>query len=223
MKVGLCKFQVLQAPLAAIMSSAKSECKECHELDLFGNDDPKKDTKKISKRGWLILSVSGVAFGTFYAVATPFVMPALRKICLPYVPATSKQVRNVIKLLKSSSCSTASAKKVIDVAKQGYQAAGVELNPWLVMYSKWNSWRENVHRHTQFYRSDLWKMNLSGYGHVVIFGVEQMMPDLEKKLAKELNDKGYVIACRFPLPTWRPIQTIDEGIDTVWLYEKPNR
>lgn len=32
-------------------------------------------------------------------VCVPFVSPALRKICLPYVPATTAQVENVFKAL----------------------------------------------------------------------------------------------------------------------------
>lgn len=34
------------------------------------------------------------------AICAPFVLPALRKICLPYVPATTIQVSNVIKALR---------------------------------------------------------------------------------------------------------------------------
>ena len=46
------------------------------------------------------------------------------------------------------------------------------------------------------------------------------MPLLEEKLEKELKSNGCVIACRYPLPTWRKTKTVDHGIDTVWLYEK---
>ena len=34
------------------------------------------------------------------AVTTPFVLPALRKVCLPYVPATTTQVSNVLRILE---------------------------------------------------------------------------------------------------------------------------
>lgn len=33
-------------------------------------------------------------------VCYPFVSPALRKVCLPYVPATSIQVQNVLSVIK---------------------------------------------------------------------------------------------------------------------------
>ena len=47
------------------------------------------------------------------------------------------------------------------------------------------------------------------------------MPKLQEKLAQELKNDGVVIACRFPFPNeWTPTDSIDEGIDTVWLYKK---
>lgn len=33
-------------------------------------------------------------------ICIPFVSPAFRKICLPYVPATSQQIRNVLQALE---------------------------------------------------------------------------------------------------------------------------
>lgn len=38
-----------------------------------------------------------------YAVAGPFVAPALRRVCLPYVPTTTTQVENVMRVLKARS------------------------------------------------------------------------------------------------------------------------
>jgi hypothetical protein len=37
------------------------------------------------------------------AICVPFVTPALRRICLPYVPATLDQVQNVLKGLEGRS------------------------------------------------------------------------------------------------------------------------
>lgn len=55
---------------------------------------------KKSHWGLLVTGVVGGALVTVYAVATPFITPALRKVCLPFVPATSKQVENVVKMLQ---------------------------------------------------------------------------------------------------------------------------
>ncbi|XP_036608517.1 ATP synthase subunit C lysine N-methyltransferase [Trichosurus vulpecula] len=183
----------------------------------------------LKKRSWGLL-VPGIVGGTLvavYAVATPFLTPALRKICLPFVPATSNQIENVLKMLRCRSGSlvdigSGDGRIVIAAAKEGFRAVGYELNPWLVWYSRYRAWREGVHNAAKFYVSDLWKVSFSQYTNVVIFGVPQMMPQLEKKLQLELEDDARVIACRFPFPHWIPDHITGEGIDTVWAYDSKN-
>ena len=46
----------------------------------------------------LIFATGGVAVG-LSVVCYSFVAPAFRRICLPYVPATTEQVSNVLKFL----------------------------------------------------------------------------------------------------------------------------
>lgn len=129
-------------------------------------------------------------------------------------------------------------------AKNGLLADGVELNTWLVQYSRLSAIYHGVFKRIKFYQKDLWKFDVSPYQYIVIFGVEQMvctqieilmlnsillisifrfqissqMTDLEKKLLREANKDAKIIACRFPLPNLEPIRVIGGGIDTVWLY-----
>ncbi|XP_076018402.1 ATP synthase subunit C lysine N-methyltransferase [Genypterus blacodes] len=178
-------------------------------------------------RSGLGLLVTGVVGGTMvalYAVALPFAAPALRKICLPFVPATTAQVEGVLKVLSGRAGSlvdigSGDGRIVIAAAKHGFQASGYELNPWLVWYSRYKAWREGVHHSTSFLISDMWKVSFAQYSNVVIFGVPQMMDKLELKLAAELPSTAKVVACRFPFPTWVPELTAGEGIDTVWIYD----
>lgn len=64
------------------------------------------DCKGTSKgRSWGLLVTAGVG-GTLvalYAVVIPFVIPALRRVCLPFVPATSTQIQNVLRMLENRS------------------------------------------------------------------------------------------------------------------------
>ncbi|XP_051825805.1 ATP synthase subunit C lysine N-methyltransferase isoform X3 [Antechinus flavipes] len=187
---------------------------------------PNIDAGNLKKRSWKLL-FPGIVGGTLvavYAVATPFLTPALRKICLPFVPATSNQIENVLKMLRCRRGSlvdigSGDGRIVIAAAKEGFRAVGYELNPWLVWYSRYRAWREGVHDVAKFYISDLWKVSFSQYTNVVIFGVPQMMLQLEKKLQLELEDDARVIACRFPFPHWNPDHVTGEGIDTVWAYD----
>ncbi|XP_068197125.1 ATP synthase subunit C lysine N-methyltransferase isoform X1 [Antennarius striatus] len=188
----------------------------------FDSDVPVK--KSRSRLGLVVVGVLGGSVAALYAVSAPFIAPALRKVCLPFVPATTAQVENVLMVLRARSGSlvdigSGDGRIVIAAAKRGFQASGLELNPWLVWYSRYNAWRQGVHRSTSFHISDLWKVSFAQYTNVVIFGVPQMMEQLELKLAKELPNTATVVACRFPFPTWVPEATAGEGIDTVWMYD----
>ncbi|KAJ8413447.1 hypothetical protein AAFF_G00094430 [Aldrovandia affinis] len=174
--------------------------------------------------GLIATGLVGGSLVALYAVATPFVTPALRKVCLPFVPATPAQVENVLKVLQQRTgtlvdIGSGDGRIVIAAAKQGFRAVGFELNPWLVWFSRYRAWREGVNHSTSFYISDLWKVSFSQYTNVVIFGVPQMMAQLEQKLQADLQSSARVVACRFPFPTWAPDETAGEGIDTVWVYD----
>ncbi|XP_034559027.1 ATP synthase subunit C lysine N-methyltransferase [Notolabrus celidotus] len=180
--------------------------------------------KSRSRLGVIVTGVLGGSLVALYAVAAPFITPALRKVCLPFVPATTAQVENVLNVLRARTgtlvdIGSGDGRIVIAAAKQGFKASGFELNPWLVWYSRYKARREGVHRSSSFYISDLWKVSFAEYSNVVIFGVPQMMEKLELKLASELPTTAKVVACRFPFPTWVPEQTAGEGIDTVWVYD----
>lgn len=99
---------------------------------------------------------------------------------------------------------------------------GVELNYWLVLYSRLNAMKSGVSHNTKFVRKDLWKFPLSNYNYCVIFGVEEMMEKLEEKFEKELKPGSTIIACRFPLKNSKPSEVLTEGgdTDTVWVYRK---
>lgn len=185
-----------------------------------------KDTepRKLSTSGKILIGVAGAVFVGVNLVALPFVSPGLRKICLPFLPATPVQIQNVLIALRGRTgtlldIGSGDGRIVIETAKHGFKATGVELNIWLVLYSRLNARRHKVHSTTNFVRKDLWKTDLSGYNNIVIFGVKSMMEKLETKFNEEVNDNARIVACRFPLPNWKPVQTIGSGVDTVWLYK----
>merc|ERR1711994_408219 len=109
---------------------------------------------------------------------------------------------------------------VLEAARRGFKSHGVELNRVLVLYSRYAAVRAGLRGQATFSRQDLWKSDLSKYNNVVIFGVEQMMGQLESKLEKELAQGSLVVACRFKFPTWKPVEELGTGVDTVWKYER---
>lgn len=99
------------------------------------------------------------------------------------MPATAKQIDNVLTSVRRAGASdklldigSGDGRIVIAAAKRlQLEAHGVELNPWLVYYSRLAALKGGVFGQTKFYRKDLWKYDISGYNNIVIFGVEQMV------------------------------------------------
>ncbi|XP_061723051.1 ATP synthase subunit C lysine N-methyltransferase [Cydia pomonella] len=192
------------------------------ELELLGSET--NTPRKLSPAGKiLIYTTGGLAVGVSI-VCIPFVSPALRKVCLPYVPATTEQLAGVTKALSGRSgrlldVGSGDGRIVFTAAKLGFKSDGVELNPWLVYYSKIVALLSSQSQNTKFYRRNLWTFSLKPYNNIVIFGVEQMMSEFESKLLAETENGTVVVACRFPLPNMTPAETIGHGVDTVWKYE----
>ncbi|EEB12119.1 conserved hypothetical protein [Pediculus humanus corporis] len=190
--------------------------------EVFQNTSSKKSPASTVAVAFGTL-VSGLGIG-LTAVSLPFIFPFFRRVCLPYVPATDKQISNVLEALRGRSgtlidLGSGDGRIVFATAKKGFKSTGLELNPWLVIYSKLTAYYLKLNGKTKFLKCDLWKFDLKPYNNVVIFGVDSMMEELEVKFLKELEKDSYIIACRFPLNNIKPIKTIGLGIDTVWVYE----
>lgn len=79
-------------------------------MDFALNDSKATTPKTVSKSAKiLIFATGGVGVG-LSVICYSFVAPAFRRICLPYVPATTEQVDNVLKFLPRNS-----TKRLIDI------------------------------------------------------------------------------------------------------------
>ncbi|EDV94573.1 ATP synthase subunit C lysine N-methyltransferase [Drosophila grimshawi] len=193
------------------------------------NESAQKSVKKsgMSTGGKLLIGVTGGIGIGLSIVCASFVAPAFRKFCLPFVPATTEQIQNVLHFLprnasgKLLDIGSGDGRIVVAAAQhvKELKTDGVELNPWLVYYSRLAALRHGVSKQSSFFRRDLWKFNIKDYNYVVIFGVEQMMQDLEYKLIAECPHNAKIIACRFPLPQLQHERIIEDGVNTVWFYD----
>ena len=82
---------------------------------------------KLTKTGKVLLGIAGASFVGMCAVTVPFILPAARRICLPYVPATDTQVQNVMSLLAGCKpgrlvdLGSGDGRIVVEAAKRGFQ------------------------------------------------------------------------------------------------------
>ncbi|XP_030374004.1 ATP synthase subunit C lysine N-methyltransferase [Scaptodrosophila lebanonensis] len=196
-------------------------------MELLNESVVQKKPARMSTGAKLLIAATGGVGVGLSIVCASFVAPAFRRICLPYVPATTEQISNVLTFLPKTArgrlldIGSGDGRIVVSAAQHAnaLQTDGVELNPWLVYYSRLSALRQGVRKQTRFFRRDLWKFSIKDYNYVVIFGVEQMMKDLEHKLISECQHNAKVIACRFPMPHLQPERTIEDGVNTVWFYD----
>ena len=193
----------------------------------------KDSTSNESALPMAALAGAGAALLALVAIPAPFLLPALRKHCLPYVAANAQQLE-----LLEKACRRRGVRRIVDLGsgdgvvcvelakRLGVKARGVELNPWLVYYSRYSAWRENVGELCTFERGDLFKADVSDADAVALFVVPAMMADLEKKLARELPADACVLAARFPLATWtetrhdvHAVKSRGYNVNQLWEYE----
>lgn len=191
--------------------------------------DEKKINNGRSKIGLIVGSVFGVAGFALVALSVPFVLPAIRKHCLPYVPATDDQLSNLSKLFRKHS---SKGGNFLDIgsgdgricrlaAKQNLftQVHGVELNYMLVLFSRFLAIKSGHFKYVKYFHKDLWKFPTGEYDAICIFGVESMMMPLEKYLLNSSAKSQTIYACRFPFSSnITQVDEIGKGVDTVWVY-----
>lgn len=93
---------------------------------------------------------------------------------------------------------------VMSAAARGARAAGYEINPLLVLISRYRIRKRNLPANI-FWKS-FWDQDLSAYDFVTVFGITRIMPELEAKLKKELKPGSTVVSYAFHFPNWQPAE-----------------
>ncbi|XP_038676336.1 adenine nucleotide translocase lysine N-methyltransferase [Scyliorhinus canicula] len=186
------------------------------------------ELRNQSVGGWGLLQIAGCTGLTAYIVWAGILMPGFRRVPLrlqvPYIPASRKQVQNVMTLLEGRSgkvvdLGSGDGRIVLEASKRGFRPAiGYELNPWLVRLSKFYAWRAGCQDQVSYMKQDLWKVDLSDCSNVTVFLAPSVLSLLEVKLLSELPEDAWIVAGRFPFPNWKPCYTVGDGVDRTWCY-----
>ncbi|KAJ8344735.1 hypothetical protein SKAU_G00289280 [Synaphobranchus kaupii] len=194
-------------------------------------DTPEEVLAEFKERrlgGWGVLQLAASTGLAVYAMWAGLIMPGFRRVPLklqvPYLPASRKQVHNVMSLLKGRSGNIADlgsgdGRIVLEAYSQGFHpAVGYELNPWLVRLSYFHAWRSGHYGKVSYLQKDLWKVSLADCKNVTVFLAPSVLPLLQNKLLAELPEDALVVAGRFPFTDWTPCKVEGEGVDRAWAY-----
>ncbi len=117
----------------------------------------------------------------------------------PFYPSSTKQLDN---LLSDPSISLPSTIRFVDIgsgdgrfviwaARKGFEASGIEYNPFLSIWSKFKIFVRRLNN-AKIYNADFYKHDFSSYNFAYMYIFSEHMDKIKDKLLKEM-DKGSII------------------------------
>lgn len=144
--------------------------------------------------GWVIFALASIVKGA------------------PFINTKKEVVDAIVALAEPSAADTVidlgsgDGRIVFAFSSQGIEAHGLEINLFLVLWSQFKAYLRHDSKAT-FYWGNLWQTNLSNYSIVTVYGIVQIMPDLEKKLISELSPGAKIVSNTFQFPHMNPVRT----------------
>ncbi len=139
----------------------------------------------------------------------------------PFVPTSKKKIKIVLEFAdikkgqRVAELGSGDGRLVVALAKMGAIIDGFEINPILVLASRFDILRLGLRKKASIYLQSFWDKNLSSFDLVVIYGVPSIMPKLTTKISKELKSNSKVISVDFKIPSLKLIKQED----SVYLYQ----
>ena len=146
---------------------------------------------------------------TFYAMI----------VAAPFLPTDMKNVRKMIELADPKPGETVmdlgsgDGRILLEAAKTGALCVGIELNPFLYVWSKLRV-AFSKYKNIEIHRQDLWSTRLYDVEVLTLFFIAFRMEKLGKKIKQEMVPGTRVISYGFRFPGWEPVKKIDK----VYLY-----
>ncbi len=130
----------------------------------------------------------------------------------PYVASKDQDAEKILEIARKYKpkrvldMGSGNGKLVILLARHGYQADGIELNPMLVWQSRRTIKKLGLHDKARIRWGNFWRYDTSGYDVVILYAIQHIMPKLERKLRGELPVDAYIVSNYFTFPQIKPIK-----------------
>lgn len=164
----------------------------------------------------IILSIFSIIFIAleFYVGVIGYIKGA------PFVPSKPKRIQTMIELanitegMRVVDLGSGDGSILIAAARRGAHAMGVEMNPFLIPYSRWRARRAGVGDRTTFMRGEIKNCPLGNVDVVFLYLLPSLLGKISIKLSSELKPGACVISNAFPILGWTPV--VEK--DGVFLY-----
>lgn len=148
----------------------------------------------------VLVALIVVAVGTVYF--------ALRGA--PYANTLSPRIEEMLDLAavkkgeRAVDIGSGDGRIVIALARRGAEAHGYEINPLLVLWSRYKVRRAGLSGKAHIHLQDMWRHDYSDFDLIISCQISYMMGKLEKKLRREIKPGTRVVSNYFTFPTWKP-------------------
>lgn len=134
----------------------------------------------------------------------------------PYVPTRSDRIKTIVKVIEPKpgmnivDLGSGDGRVVRALAKSGAIVIGYEIQWLLVIWSRILSKIKHLPT-AQFYRQNLFNVNLKNYDVIVMYALPNMMHQLRQKFEAELQPGAKVISVAFPIDGWEHT-SVENGV-----------
>lgn len=131
----------------------------------------------------------------------------------PYVATKTSRIRKILKLaevkkgLEFWELGSGDGRVVIEAAKMGAKAFGVEQSWIRVLWSRFQAGKQNL-PNAKFIHGDIFKQNFSSADLIYIFLLPKGVKKLEPILKKNLKKGARVITQTFHFKNWKPYKKV---------------
>lgn len=138
----------------------------------------------------------------------------------PYEGTGRKKVEDIIELAKVKKgdkvvdLGSGDGRIVMAFAKKGIEAHGYEINPLLVLASRYKIKKLKLNNAFIHWKS-FWKSDLGNYDVIVLFQYKTIMKKLKNKLEKELDKYSRIVSYHWKFKDWK----ISKEKGDVYLYK----
>ena len=129
-----------------------------------------------------------------------------KKILVPYAESEHETLDDLFELIqvkpgqKTLDMGSGDGRMVIEMARRGADAHGIEIIEKYVRRSLWKIAQANLSGKAFIHRKDFWDEGLSSYDIITIYPMAIIIDELKKKLTREVKKGAIVVVNGFKIP-----------------------
>ena len=140
----------------------------------------------------------------------------------PFVPSSKKEIYAMLELANIKpgeivvDLGSGNGTILIEAARKGATVIGIEMNPFLIWYSRFRIKHLGLANMITVYKGDLRDFPLECADVVFLYLLPNTIANLREKLTRELRKGSRVVSNSFPIPEW----PVEAKKTVVYLYQK---